>query len=162
MQNNVTTHGVLVSIHNQGILITGAPGVGKSYAALMLLDRGHQLIADDVIQLENQHNHLIGHCPPNLAGLLKVRGLNLVNVENIFGGQALQVTHRIDYVIHLAKIDDEQLNSLNGTTDEIMLCDISIPRITLMPSYSNMAFMIELAIKNYQPTCDKVEQHICA
>lgn len=60
----VTRHGVLVSVYGMGVLITGDSGVGKSEAALELIRRGHQLVADDVVDIcRVSDNRLTGECP---------------------------------------------------------------------------------------------------
>ena len=46
-----SVHGVLMDINGMGTLIIGKSGVGKSEIALELITRGHQLIADDCVQI---------------------------------------------------------------------------------------------------------------
>ena len=59
-----TIHGVLVDVYGVGVLLTGESGVGKSEAALELIKRGHQLVADDVVDLTRvSENRLIGEAP---------------------------------------------------------------------------------------------------
>lgn len=61
---HVTRHGVLVDVYGLGVLITGESGVGKSEAALELVKRGHQLVADDVVDIcRVNENRLVGKCP---------------------------------------------------------------------------------------------------
>ena len=45
----ITTHGVLVEIYGEGVLLMGDSGIGKSETALELIKRGHRLIADDAV-----------------------------------------------------------------------------------------------------------------
>ena len=60
----VTRHGVLVDVYGMGVLITGESGVGKSEAALELVKRGHQLVADDVVDIcRVNDDRLVGECP---------------------------------------------------------------------------------------------------
>ena len=48
---HITRHGVLVDVYGVGVFLSGKSGVGKSEAALELIKRGHQLVADDVVWL---------------------------------------------------------------------------------------------------------------
>lgn len=65
---------------HQGVLLLGDSGVGKSDLALQLLDRGHELIADDAVDVSVRNGRLIGSCPEQLAGLLEPRGLGIIRV----------------------------------------------------------------------------------
>lgn len=65
-----------------GILITGKPGSGKSSLALALLDKGAQLISDDITCLNVCDRKLMALPPSLIAGGLEVRGLGLVSIPN--------------------------------------------------------------------------------
>lgn len=70
-----------VAIGRRALLIEGPPGSGKSTLALALIDRGAQLIGDDGVTLcADADGSLIASPPPNIAGLLEVRGVGLVNM----------------------------------------------------------------------------------
>jgi HPr kinase/phosphorylase len=94
-------HGVLVSIARKGILIIGAAGIGKSSLALELLYQGHQLIADDSIDVTHIDGQVIGRCPPLLENVLHTRELGLIPITAVFGKTAWQQKHTIDYVVKL-------------------------------------------------------------
>ena len=64
LADRVMMHGVLVDIYGEGVLITGASGIGKSETALELIKRGHRLIADDAVEIKKiADRRLIGSCP---------------------------------------------------------------------------------------------------
>jgi hypothetical protein len=67
-----------VVIAGRALLIEGPPGSGKSSLALALIDRGAGLIGDDGVTLARHSDLLIASPPPNIAGLLEVRGVGLV------------------------------------------------------------------------------------
>jgi hypothetical protein len=67
-----------VVIAGRALLIEGPPGSGKSSLALALIDRGAGLIGDDAVELRSDNGVLIAAPPPNIAGLLEVRGVGLV------------------------------------------------------------------------------------
>ncbi|MCC5812978.1 MAG: hypothetical protein JJU06_21650 [Ectothiorhodospiraceae bacterium] len=97
-----TVSGVLVSIGGTGVLITGESGVGKSQLALELLDRGHQLVADDVVELRpGKAETLLGSSPPALRGRLEVRGLGIIRVRDLFGPLSQRDSCPVDMLLGL-------------------------------------------------------------
>lgn len=102
MQSPVASHhGVMMSVAGTGIFIRGRPGIGKSSIALDLLQRGHQLIADDVTDFYTLHQDLLAEAPAKLAGKLHSRELGLIDIHRIFGPQAYQQHQRVDLLVHL-------------------------------------------------------------
>lgn len=73
----LTVHGTSVSIDKTGILITGKPGSGKSSLALQLIDRGALLVSDDQTIITHENDHLFLSPPPNIKGLVEVRGVGI-------------------------------------------------------------------------------------
>lgn len=69
-----------VVIAGRAVLIEGPPGSGKSSLALSLIDRGAGLIGDDAVTLYGEGETLIAAPPPNIAGLLEVRGVGLIRL----------------------------------------------------------------------------------
>lgn len=69
-----------VAIGGRALLIEGPPGSGKSSLALALIDRGAGLIGDDAVTLNVAEGALMASPPPNIAGLLEVRGVGLVRL----------------------------------------------------------------------------------
>lgn len=69
-----------VVIGGRALLITGRPGAGKSSLTLALLDRGAGLIGDDAVMLTPKGEQLIAAPPPNIAGLLELRGLGIIRL----------------------------------------------------------------------------------
>ncbi|MEM9501527.1 MAG: HPr kinase/phosphatase C-terminal domain-containing protein [Pseudomonadota bacterium] len=70
-----------VAIDGRALLIEGEPGSGKSSLALALIDRGAQLIGDDGVTLRLEGSQVRACPPPNIAGLLEIRNVGLVEVE---------------------------------------------------------------------------------
>jgi len=81
---------------HQGVLLLGDSGAGKSDLALQLLDRGHELIADDAVDVSIRQGRLVGACPEQLIGLLEPRGLGIIRVGSDRPGACL-----IDLIIRL-------------------------------------------------------------
>jgi hypothetical protein len=69
-----------VSIAGRALLIEGPPGSGKSSLALALIDRGAGLIGDDAVMLTPDGDMLLASPPPNIAGLIELRGVGLLHL----------------------------------------------------------------------------------
>ena len=90
----VTRHGVLVSVYGMGVLITGDSGVGKSEAALELIRRGHQLVADDVVDIcRVSDNRLTGECPEMVRHFMEIRGIGIIDIRAMYGIGAVAQAH---------------------------------------------------------------------
>lgn len=77
MSRQVIANVTCVAIAGRGVLIEGAPGSGKSSLALALIDRGAVLVGDDAIELSSRGERLWAHPPPNIAGMLEIRGVGM-------------------------------------------------------------------------------------
>lgn len=95
-----TMHGVLVDVYGEGILIIGESGIGKSEVALELIKRGHRLIADDAVEIKRvSHETIVGSCPELIRYFIEVRGVGIINVEQMFGVQSVKEAQGIDLII---------------------------------------------------------------
>ena len=77
----------------RGVLIEGPSGAGKSSLALRALDHGFRLVADDRVVLWVCGGRLFGRAPDTLAGLLEIRGLDIVAVPALPLAQIAVVAH---------------------------------------------------------------------
>ena len=130
-------HGVLLNIFNVGILITGRPGSGKSELALTLIDRGHQLIADDAPKFSAKNGTLIGACPTLLQGFLNIRNIGTININKIFGIKALKKGTNVQLVINI--------DTQSAGDDCIEIQNIKIPQITIKKD----AILVETIARNF-------------
>ncbi len=96
------SHGVLVDVFGIGILIVGKSGVGKSEIALDLVNRGHRLVADDSVIIKNINDKLIGKSPINIRYFMEIRGLGIINVQQMFGPGAISPSKTIDIIAELS------------------------------------------------------------
>lgn len=152
-------HGVFLTIDTLGVLLTGAPGVGKSSTALGLLDRGHRLIADDLVIFTIAQNNLLGRCPAALQDQLKIRSVELLNIRTLYGNDAICLQHPLDLIIHLENIDS--LDVIDGNYSFQTILNINIPKITISPDVKcDVALLIECLSKNYNKK--KHEVLLCA
>src|SRR5436305_5272121 len=97
-----TLHGVFLDVLEIGVLITGDSSIGKSELALELISRGHGLVADDVVELQQIGPETIqGRCPPLLRDFLEVRGLGVLNIRSIFGETAVRPRKALRLIVQL-------------------------------------------------------------
>lgn len=150
ISQQLSHHGVLMNIFGVGTLITGKSGIGKSEIALSLLDRNHQLIADDMPVFIKKDNTIIGTAVQQYREFIHVRGIGIVNAEKIFGPTAIAESNPLHLVIHLQKPDYEELDSFEGKKEIFEIFQHKIPKICIpILSYLNMTIVIETVVKNF-------------
>lgn len=148
-----TVHGVLIDVHGVGVLITGDSGVGKSESALELIKRGHQLVADDVVELIRvSDNRLIGEAPEMVRYFMEIRGIGIIDIRAMFGIGAVTRTKSIDVVIHLEHwVMERQYDRLGLVEETTEMLGVKIPYILLpVKPGRNLAIVIEVAARNFQ------------
>jgi HPr kinase/phosphorylase len=97
---STSLHGTLMDIKGIGVLLRGKSGVGKSECALALVERGHSLVADDLVYVRLQGNHQLTGTSAELSrGYMECRGLGIINVVELFGVRSVRLEKRIDLVI---------------------------------------------------------------
>jgi len=128
-----TIHGVLLRVIGHGVLLLGKSGIGKSEAALALLGRGHLLVADDVVHVrEAPRGSLTGRCAEGLRHHLEIRGLGVLDVEELFGTLATLEETSIDLAIELVDAAEAAEPDRLGIEDRhISLLGIDVPCLQL-------------------------------
>ena len=149
----ITRHGVLMNIYGHGVLILGDSGIGKSETAIELLKRGHQLVADDAVEIRRVSNRLHGVAPELIRHYIEVRGVGIIDVQQLFGMGAVQFETEIDLVIQLEQWQDGKFYDRLGLGgDYYTLLDIDLPIVTIpVRPGRNLAGIVEIAtMKNRQ------------
>lgn len=147
-----TIHGVMVEVYGLGVLILGDSGVGKSETALELVNHGHRLIADDVVEVYALSEHtLIAQGANNIiAHHMEIRGLGIINVQEIFGIGSILDTKKIDMVAKIEVWDNTKIYDRLGT-DELTttILGVKVPtlEIPIKPG-RNIPVILETAAKN--------------
>lgn len=144
-------HGVLVDVLGMGVLLLGKSGVGKSEAALALLNRGHRLVADDVVRIrEAPPGTVKGRCAEGLRDHLEIRGLGVLNVADLFGTLATLDEAPIDLVIELVEQnEDVKLERLGLEDKTATLLGVEIPYLQVqLRGGRDVATIIEVATRN--------------
>ncbi|MDR1288737.1 MAG: HPr(Ser) kinase/phosphatase [Treponema sp.] len=144
-------HGVLVEVSGIGILLLGDSGVGKSETALELIERGHRLVADDVVEIRCVGNMLIGAGANKIIGHhMEIRGLGIINITHLFGVGAIRDSKRIQMVVMLEEWDSKTNYDRLGTEETYMeLLGVSVPKIEIpVKPGRNIPIIIEVAAMN--------------
>ncbi|MDP2302967.1 MAG: HPr(Ser) kinase/phosphatase [Ignavibacteria bacterium] len=129
----VSVHGSFVDVYGVGILFTGKSGVGKSEVALDLIERGHRLVADDVIILTKKgEGILMGSGTDLVKHFMEIRGLGLINIEKMFGIRAIRFQKRLEVIVELEVWDEKGDYTRTGLDEStISMLDVEIPHIKL-------------------------------
>ena len=147
----MTRHGVLVDVYGVGVLITGESGVGKSEAALELVKRGHQLVADDVVDIcKVSDTRVIGECPEMVRHFMEIRGIGIIDIRAMYGIGAVLHSKSIDLVMHMEKwVEGKEYDRLGLSEEYITILGVKVPH-QIMPVRPgrNLAIIIEVAARN--------------
>ena len=147
----LSIHGTLMDINGMGTLIIGKSGIGKSETALDLIKRGHQLIADDLVEIiEKEPGNLIGTSPDILKRYMEIRGIGIVDVVTMFGASAYRQRKNIRLVVELQAWDEDKYYDRLGL-DELKIkyfnTEISKIVIPVLPGRT-VSLLVESAAMN--------------
>lgn len=143
-------HGELLEVFGVGVLIMGKSSVGKSETALDLVNRGHRLIADDMVDIIASNNRLTGSSPENIRHYMEIRGLGIINVRRLYGSGAVKTSTEIDLVIELEQWkEDFEYDRLGLDAHSIKILDVEVPHIVVpVRAGRNLALIVEVAAMN--------------
>ncbi|MEN9654102.1 MAG: HPr kinase/phosphorylase [Chlamydiota bacterium] len=124
-----TLHGTLVEVFGVGVLIQGESSVGKSEAALGLIERGHRLISDDVVRVKKKEgSYLVGSGPELTRHLMEIRGIGIINVAHLYGAVCVRPDKGIDIIVKLEEWDDQHFYDRIGLDDKFIdVLEVSVP-----------------------------------
>jgi HPr kinase/phosphorylase len=147
----VSMHGTLVDVYGTGILLLGKSGIGKSECALELVERGHRLVADDVVYIKRYSNdELLGASNEAILHHMEIRGLGIINVRSIFGVGAIRNQKRINMVVTLEKWghkDEYERTGLDIKQYEILGQQVPHLILPVRPG-RNIPVIVEIAALN--------------
>jgi HPr kinase/phosphorylase len=147
----MTMHAVLVDVYGVGVLITGESGVGKSEAALELIKRGHQLVADDVVDIcRVNENRLTGESPETIRFFMEIRGIGIIDIRQMYGIGSVLMSKSIDMEIHLEPWNEQkEYDRLGLEENYTTIMDVKVPSLVLpVKPGRNLAIIIEVAARN--------------
>ena len=153
MAPQIARHGVLMNIYGQGVLILGDSGIGKSETAIELLKRGHRLVADDAVEIRRISNNLFGTAPELIRHYIEIRGVGVIDIQQLFGMGAVQFDTEIDFVIQLEQwVDGKFYDRLGLGEEKYEMLEVELPIVTIpVRPGRNLAGIVEIAtMKNRQ------------
>ena len=148
-----TRHGVLVNVFGTGVLITGNSGVGKSEAALELIKRGHQLVADDVVDIRRVgENQLIGESPALVRHFMEIRGIGIIDISTMYGVGAIMNSTTIDMEVHLELWQTgKEYDRLGLQEQHTEILGVRLPWLLLpIQPGRNLAVVLEVSARNFR------------
>ena len=147
-----TMHGVLVEVYGIGILLNGHSGVGKSETALELVERGHRLVADDIIEVRCVNgNVLLGRgANTMISHHMEIRGLGIINISQLYGVGAIRNQKEVQLIVQLEDWDSSKAYDRLGTDQkykELLGVKVPVIEIPVRPG-RNLPIIIEAAAMN--------------
>ncbi len=149
---SITVHGTLVDVYGVGLLYTGKSGVGKSECALDLVERGHRLVADDVIKItRKQTNYIVGSASELLGQHMEVRGIGIIDIGALFGIRSVRLQKRIEVEVRLQYWEDTAHYERLGIEDKFTsILGVEIPLVTIPVSPGkNITVISEVIAMNH-------------
>jgi len=143
--------GTMMDIMGIGVLIEGVPGIGKSEAALGLIERGFSLVADDITVIHRDaHGQLICTSSELTRFHMEIRGLGIIHVPSIFGMASVSLEKRLDMIVSLYPSDPSMEGDRSGLSKKMRkILDVELPLVELpVAPGRDMAGVIEVAAMN--------------
>ena len=147
-----TLHGSLADIFGVGLLFVGRSGIGKSECVLDLVERGHRLVADDVVIATRRGTEvLLGRGHELQRHYMEIRGVGLVDVPSVFGIRAVRQQKRIEVIVELVDWDPELIVDRTGLDREgTTILDVTLPKITVpLNPGKNITVIAEVIAMNH-------------
>jgi HPr kinase/phosphorylase len=148
----LSIHGSFVDVYGVGMLFVGKSGIGKSEVALDLVERGHRLVADDVVILTKKgEGILMGAGTDLVKHFMELRGIGIIDIRSMFGVRAIRYQKRLEVIIELEIWNNQSEYTRTGLDDSYMnLLDIEMPHIKLpiIPG-KNITVISEIIALNY-------------
>jgi HPr kinase/phosphorylase len=148
---SVKMHATLVEVYGLGVLLLGRSGIGKSECALELVKRGHRMITDDLVEIRRtKDNFLAGSGDELIQQHMELRGLGIIDVQELFGVGAVRSDCEIQLVINIETWQEGKAYERTGLdmkTYEILGVSLPFVELPVQPGRS-LAIIIEVAAMN--------------
>ena len=147
-----TMHASLADVFGVGLLFLGRSGIGKSECVLDLVERGHRLVADDLVHITRSGNDvLIGRGHELARHYMEIRGVGLIDIRALFGVRAVRQQKRIEVVVQLDDWDasrEYDRTGLDGQTTQVL--DVALPLVTVpLNPGKNLTVICEVVAMNH-------------
>jgi HPr kinase/phosphorylase len=149
---SASVHGSLADVYGVGLLFTGKSGIGKSECVLDLVERGHRLVADDVVMITRRGaDVLIGRSKEMTYRYMEIRGIGLVDISALFGIRSVRQQKRIEVVVELIEwetVKDIERTGLGEKTMSVLGVDLPVVQVPLNPG-KNITVISEVVAMNH-------------
>jgi len=145
-------HGSLADVYGVGLLFIGRSGIGKSECVLDLVERGHRLVADDVVHITRKgHDVLIGRGHELARHHMEIRGIGIIDVRALFGIRAIRQQKRIEVVVQLVEWQQHDAYERTGLdSDHTSILDVPIRRVSVpLNPGKNITVISEVVAMNH-------------
>ena len=147
-----TAHGSLADVYGVGLLFVGRSGIGKSECVLDLVERGHRLVADDLVIVRRSGNDvLIGRGHELQQHHMEIRGIGVINIAALFGIRSIRQQKRIEVVVQLVDWDDRASYDRTGLDqDEVEILGVRLPKVMIpLNAGKNITVISEVVAMNH-------------
>ena len=176
LENMFAPHGTelgsMVDVLGIGVIIKGQSGIGKSECVLALLERGYSLVSDDVTRVTLQGGQdIIGTSPENTRNYMEVRGIGIINVQQMFGVKSIRTFKKVDLIISLKPWEDvKDVDRLGLDQQCTRILGLEIPHMIIPVSPGRdigrlvevAAFYTKMRFSGINPAKDLNEQLIAS
>jgi HPr kinase/phosphorylase len=145
-------HGAFVDVYGVGLLFVGRSGIGKSEVALDLIERGHRLVADDVVMITQKGEGILMGAGTNLVQhFMEIRGLGLLNVREMFGIRAIRFQKRVEVIVELEEWRPDGEYTRTGLDESFaQVLNVEVPHVKLpIITGKNITVIAEVIALNY-------------
>lgn len=146
-----TMHGSLADVYGVGLLFVGRSGIGKSECVLDLIERGHRLVADDLVYVSRRGNVLIGRGHELQRHHMEIRGIGIIDIPTLFGVRAIRQQKRVEVVVQLEEWNDQTYYDRTGLeTEEVEILGVHVPKVTIpLNPGKNITVISEVVAMNH-------------
>jgi HPr kinase/phosphorylase len=148
MQQTFSRPGVMLEVLGEGVLLQGSTGVGKSDLALGLIDRGHTLVADDLVEFDVEQDKLLGRAPAGMEGFIEIRGLGVINLVELYGVHVMSDNVPLSLVLQLENQPVDTDDRLMPVESPWQLAHIKVPAWRLPYAHQRyLPLIVETAVR---------------
>ncbi len=147
-----TMHGSLADVYGVGLLFVGKSGIGKSEAVLDLIERGHRLVADDMVLITRRGNEiLIGRGHELQRHHMEIRGIGIIDIPSLFGIRSIRQQKRVEVVVQLEIWDEGAAYERTGLDQQtVEVLGVPLPRVVVpLNPGKNITVIAEVVAMNH-------------
>lgn len=149
---STTMHGSLADVFGVGLLFVGKSGIGKSEAVLDLIERGHRLVADDMVLVSRRGSEvLLGRGHPLQKHHMEIRGVGIIDISRLFGIRAIRQQKRIEVVVQLEIWNEGTHYDRTGLERQMVeILGVPVPKVVVpLNPGKNITVIAEVVAMNH-------------